>query len=304
MIKALFTLSHILLMLSPIYADELKNNLVLSSKDPLYEKNLNEQVLWNKLKNVKPATNKHFVVVVASYNNKDWYKKNLDSIFMQEYENYNVIYVDDCSPDGTGNLVEEYIKNKHQEHRVVLIKNKERMGHLSNYYHAIHSCADESIIVLIDGDDWLAHDHVLGLLSRMYDDSNVWLTYGTFKRYPSGECCINKGMPASVIQDNAFRSVSTFAVHLRTFYAGLFKSIKKEDLLFEEKFIPCACDLAMMFPMFEMAGFKSKYIPDILYIYNNANALNVHKVTPDLQQKMDHFIRSKERYAPLKTLEA
>ena len=30
---------------------------------------------------------KEFVIVAASYNNKDWYKRNLDSIFKQQYGN-------------------------------------------------------------------------------------------------------------------------------------------------------------------------------------------------------------------------
>ncbi len=48
-----------------------------------------------------------FVIVIPSNNNKDWYQKNLDSVFNQRYLNYRVIYIDDGSTDNTGTLVED-----------------------------------------------------------------------------------------------------------------------------------------------------------------------------------------------------
>ena len=264
----------------------------------LAKKHHHERLL-RSLEDFHPAVNKNFVVVIASYNNKDWYKKNLDSIFMQKYENYHVIYVDDCSPDGTGKLVEQYIKDKHQEHRVMVIKNKENKGALLNYYNAIHLCDNDVVIVQLDGDDWFAHDRVLDLLNKVYADPNVWLTYGQFEEYPSKEIGFCKQIPTKIIKTNEFRSYRKLASALRTFYAGLFKLIKKEDLLFKGEFLPAAYDMAIMIPMFEMAGFRSKFIPDVLYIYNRANCINDDKIKHSLQKEMDEFIRSKEQYVLL-----
>ncbi|MCK4934310.1 MAG: glycosyltransferase, partial [Simkaniaceae bacterium] len=63
------------------------------------------------------------VVVVASYNNQLFYRRNLDFIFAQDYENYHVLYVNDCSTDDTKVLVENYIKNKGVADRITLINN-------------------------------------------------------------------------------------------------------------------------------------------------------------------------------------
>ena len=52
------------------------------------------------------------VVIIPSYNNAQWYKKNLDSVFNQRYSNYRIIYLDDASTDQTGYLVEKYIQEK------------------------------------------------------------------------------------------------------------------------------------------------------------------------------------------------
>jgi cellulose synthase/poly-beta-1,6-N-acetylglucosamine synthase-like glycosyltransferase len=55
-----------------------------------------------------------FCIIVPSYNNakSEIYLRNLDSIFMQDYKNYRVVYIDDKSPDKTGDFVNEYIKAK------------------------------------------------------------------------------------------------------------------------------------------------------------------------------------------------
>ncbi|HJZ24123.1 MAG TPA: glycosyltransferase, partial [Candidatus Babeliales bacterium] len=60
---------------------------------------------------------KQFVIVTASYNNARWYEWSLNSVASQTYPNWRMIYVDDCSPDGTGKLVEYYIEKNHLENK-------------------------------------------------------------------------------------------------------------------------------------------------------------------------------------------
>src|SRR5690348_14207187 len=89
----------------------------------------------------------HFVIVIPSYNNKRWYEKNLDSVFMQTYHNYDVVYIDDCSADGTADLVKDYIKKHGAQQTVLLVSNEKRNGALANIYNAVHSCKDDDVIV-------------------------------------------------------------------------------------------------------------------------------------------------------------
>lgn len=247
---------------------------------------------------------KSFVIVIPSYNNKDWYQKNLDSVFMQKYNNYRVIYIDDFSTDNTGQLVEEYIKKHKQESKVKLIKNTERKLALANHYDAVHSCKPNDIIVNLDGDDFLAHENVLEYLNNVYQDANIWLTYGQFKWYPYDLDWVCTQVPDEVIINNLFRNPNYYYTisHLRSFYAALFKNIKKDDLLYENKFYSMAADSAIMYPMLEMAGTHIKFIPDVLYIYNNANQLNDHKINEGLQKKINNYIKSLPKYQPLKFL--
>lgn len=260
-----------------------------------------EDGLWETLKNVVPKEQKHFVIVTPSFNNKDWYKKNLDSICYQSYTNYHIIYIDDASTDGTASLVDEYLKEHNKTDLVTVIRNNSRRGHMYNFYNAIYTCDDDSIVVVVDGDDWLAHKNVLALLNKIYDNPDVWMTYGQFKIYPTNVYGFCRQPSEMIIQNNAFRRCKWIFSHLRTFYAWLFKKIDRRDLSYESgEFITSACDLAIMFPMLEMAGTRSRFVPDILTIYNNANPLHIYTTRKMEQKANTKYVRSLTPYLPLK----
>ena len=255
-------------------------------------------LITNDIITIQQYTEKKIVVVIPSYDNVEWYRKNLDSIFNQKYSNWRAIYIDDCSSDETGKLVENYVIEKGFQDKIVIICNEVRCLALANLYYAIHSCEDDEIIVMLDGDDWFAHDDVLWIVNKVYQDPNVWLTYGQYS-HPWGGLGCNRTIDKEVIEKNAYRDGPLIASHLRTCYAWLFKCIKKEDLLHNGSFFPMTWDWALMFPMLEMSGGRFKFIREILYIYNTENQINDNKVNPKLQQELEKIIQEKERYNPL-----
>lgn len=245
---------------------------------------------------------KEIVIVIASYKNEAWYERNLNSVANQEYQNYRIIYINDCSPDNTGALVDQYIKNHHLEHKITLINNSVRVGALANFYRAIHSCSDSTIIVMVDGDDWLNGPHVLSRINTAYANPNTWLTYGQFQEYPKEKTGFCRTIPSDVTANNLFRESTWLTSHPRTFYAALFKKIKLEDLLYEGKLFPVTWDLAIMFPMLEMAREHIEFIPDILYIYNEDNPCNDFKTSLLQQLHCDYLLRGGKKYERLSTL--
>ncbi len=243
---------------------------------------------------------KPIVIIIPSYNNSRWCTYNLASVFVQKYHNYRVIYIDDCSSDGTYQQVMDFVKKFEQQDRVKVINNAERRGALANLYYAIHSCDDWEIIVTLDGDDWFKHDCVLQRINCAYDDATTWMTYGQFENYPSGKYGQCAEIPAEVVQNRSYRAYDQWVTtHLRTFYSWLFKLVNVGDLKVEGKFFPVTWDMAFIFPMLEMATGHFKFIPEVLYVYNQANPLNDFRVNLRKQLLCEQFIRRKRSYQKL-----
>jgi len=251
-------------------------------------------------------------IVITGYKNKQWFHNALDSALNQNYENFRIIYIDDASPDGTADEVDAYLADHPRAEKVTFIKNKERCRKLKNIYNAYHSIDDWNIIVQLDGDDWLAHENVLQKINTIYSTNNVWLTYGQFKNFGlycgrkngAGYC---KATPKCAITSTHFRKKAVFMyMHLRTFYAWLFKSIKLESLLaiditnFKGNFYPYANDAAFMYPMLEMARHHFMFVPQVLYICNRTNPLCGFKKETRLQRRCHLEIKNcYNSYQPL-----
>ncbi|GEM_PF-879407 len=248
---------------------------------------------------VKGLHEKPFVIVSTSYKTKQWAERCLLSAFNQQYKNFRMICIDDASPDGSGEYIAQLIKKYNQEDRVCLIQNKVRVGILANFITAMNLCHDDEIVVLLDGDDELSCLHVLTILNQIYKNPDVWMTYGQFAHSHPGYVGRCSQIPAEVIQENAIREYPFVSSHLKTFYSWLFKRIKREDLQIKGQYFHVTSDLSYMLPMLEMAGFHSRFIPQILYVYNTINPMSEIVTVRDLVDRTAEFILHKKPYEPL-----
>jgi glycosyltransferase involved in cell wall biosynthesis len=264
------------------------------------------QRLFSSHKQVYFSVKEHkpFVIVVPSYNNAEWVEKNLGSIVCQKYDNFRVIYVNDASTDNTLERVNDFIIQHQMAHRFDVVNNEVNKGGCENIYRAVNSCCDDEIVLLLDGDDWLAHDGVLARLNEIYANPSTWITYGSYIEYPTyGYTVANfaKKLPDTVVENNTVRNHTRkqwCLSHLRTFYAGLFKKIAIEDLQWDGKFFDASSDIAFMIPMVEMAGKHAKYLDEIFYIYNRATPLNDNKVRSKRQLQLTEHILDLPPYIP------
>lgn len=242
---------------------------------------------------------KPIVVIVTSYNNREWYEKNLDSVRIQNYSNYHVFYIDDCSTDETANAVQAYIERWQLQDTITLLRNPVRRGQLYNIYVAVHCCPNNVIITTLDGDDFFSHENVLSVVNKAYDNPNVWLTYGQFIEYPKGTVGFCKKIPDLIKKHNAYRYYDWVTSHLRTFYAGLFKQIPIGYFIKEGDFIRCACDHAFMFPLLELSAGRVAFIEEVLYLYNIANSNSVFRKKPIQQLINAYWSRGRKPLDPL-----
>ncbi|MDE3055874.1 MAG: glycosyltransferase family 2 protein [Verrucomicrobiota bacterium] len=241
---------------------------------------------------------KPMVLVVPSYNNIEWYETCLISMLAQNYHNFRIIYLDDCSRDGMSQAIDAFLLENDPEHRVQMIHNRIRIGALANIYYAVQSCDPDEIVVLVDGDDWLLHPDVLSQLNEIYSTQEVWFTHGNMKEWPAGHVTWCEPICEEALLSRTYRAFKCPS-HLRTFYAWLFQRIRYEDFLYEGQFFSMAWDMAIMYPIAEMAGRRHLFVEEPNYAYNMSNPINDNKVNAALQRKLDHYLRTCPPYPEL-----
>jgi glycosyltransferase involved in cell wall biosynthesis len=240
------------------------------------------------------------LVVIPSYNNAQWVEGNLSSLCEQTWTGWHAVYINDCSQDNTGALAAAFIRAHHLEQKITLINNPERKGALYNTYTAIHQADPNWVIVMLDGDDKFLDPRALEIIATIYQSNpEIWLTWGNYISAPIPLRGVCREFPRWVIKKNSFRKYKFITGHIRTFYAGLFQLIKKEDLMKDGSFLPSAGDVATMLPMLEMASRGHFYfINKVLYEYNDANPINDFRRRA-IQRSCSLYVRSLPPYAPL-----
>ena len=96
-------------------------------------------------------------VIVPYYGVEKYIARCLDSLLDQDYPNYDVILVDDCSPDGSRAIVERYLA-AHPD-RLRLIVNDENLGQGRSRMRAV-AASDAEYVMFVDSDDYVAPDYI------------------------------------------------------------------------------------------------------------------------------------------------
>jgi len=96
-------------------------------------------------------------IVLTTYNGEKYIEEQLDSIINQSYKNFEILIFDDCSTDGTLDILNMYEKNYSF---VKVVKNKKRLGVIKNFEKGIFF-AQGDFIALSDQDDIWEKDKLL-----------------------------------------------------------------------------------------------------------------------------------------------
>ena len=235
-----------------------------------------------------------FNIIVPVFNSEKYLEKCINSIIKQSYKNFQVKIVDDCSTDSTFEIASKICSNYKN---FDIFKNSRRLGALNNISNCLGLSvkdASNTIDILIDGDDYLYSGNVLSIINEKYLKTNCLLTYGS---HLSSQGVQGKKYPWLIRNFNLYRKYFWYASHLRTFRHDLYLSMNPNDLLDKNgQYFPVAWDLAIMFPMLEMAGDRQEFMQDLLYVYNDQNPISDHKIRRREQILVAKEIRSKKRY--------
>ena len=115
-------------------------------------------------------------IITPSYNSKRFIKATIESVLSQTYENWEMIIVDDVSPDDSNEIIEEYCK---QDSRIKLIKLEKNSGPAVARNRAIEK-AKGRYIAFLDADD-LWHPEKLEKQIDFMEKNNYELTYTNYE---------------------------------------------------------------------------------------------------------------------------
>ncbi|MDD5220016.1 MAG: glycosyltransferase [Candidatus Bipolaricaulis sp.] len=243
--------------------------------------------------------NNRFAILITQRDAAPFIRKCLDSVVSQTYKNYEVIIMDDNSTDGTW----EIIKNEYS--RFQCIHTPKQDHPVTNFVAGINLIATdrEDIIVFLSGDDYLYGNDVLEYLNGVYQDKDVWMTYGNYIR-TSGK----HGKGCSAIPDTRTyrKSGAWFASHLVTCKKKLWDRIDDADFRYIDGNYPNhSFDGALLYPAIEISGHKHlRFIDKILYVYNDQNPIAAIEYKKDKKAflRERQFFMSKNEYPELTEL--
>ncbi|WP_426091850.1 glycosyltransferase family 2 protein [Flavobacterium sp. DSR3-2] len=116
-------------------------------------------------------------VCIPTYNRKGKLKRAIESVLKQTYNNYELIISDNCSIDGT----EEMIKTDFLDvPNMVYYKNKVNRGMVPNWRNCIEKATGDFYIILDDDNYLIYDDYLLDASLIITQNSNIQLVFGDF----------------------------------------------------------------------------------------------------------------------------
>ena len=127
-------------------------------------------------------------IIVPIYKVEDYIRECIDSILAQTYPDFELILVDDGSPDSCGRICDDYAKG---DNRIKVVHKVN--GGLTSARNAGLEVAKGEWIMHVDGDDWIEPDMIESLIEAA-KAAEADLVFGDFIKY--GANAGNKQLPS------------------------------------------------------------------------------------------------------------
>lgn len=162
-------------------------------------------------------------ILVPVYNVEQYIKRCAESLFNQTYSDCEYIFVDDCSPDGSINVLEECIDGfPNQEKKVRIVRHDINRGLAAARLTGLNMAAGDCVM-FVDSDDFLDLDALEVLVDRMREDKSDIVSAGITHLFENGNHYVD--LPA---QPSNKKECLKLMLERRVFLNGVARLYKRE----------------------------------------------------------------------------
>ncbi|MDO5557053.1 MAG: glycosyltransferase family 2 protein [Clostridia bacterium] len=219
-------------------------------------------------------------IIIPVYNTEKYLRKCLDSVINQNYNNYEIIIVNDESTDGSQKIIDEYEKRYSQKIKAFFKKN-EGISEARNFGV---SKARGDYITFVDSDDYI-DCNMLSKMSEKAEEKNFDIVLSNLKYvYPKKEVVVSSGIKKDIFGKELKGEIINI---LPAMCGKLIKKEMFEDLKFKKNI--WFEDLEIYFRMY--TKIKSVGVIDKAY-YNYIQRIN--SITYTYNEKLYDLINNWE----------
>ncbi len=208
-----------------------------------------------------------FSIIIPVYNAEKYFHKCVNSILSQTYTNFELILVDDASPDKCGFMCDEFAQ---KDSRITVI-HKENGGAASARNVGIKA-AKGDYLLFVDSDDYWICDNVLEkVCSHLEKYNSVMAQFGFYKQFSDDSepiLCGNRSFDNdSILSENIYLSSPVAARKISPSACGtvVLRRFVVDNKLYFPEGIKCE-DIEWAFNLFVLKP-KSTFMNDSFYVY-------------------------------------
>jgi len=198
--------------------------------------------------------------LVANYNCAAYVAECLQSLHRQDLERWRCVICDDCSTDGSVNVIEQCLTLYRSGDRVSFLKNEENIGYIETLKRML-TAATTDIVGILDADDFLEPRATRLILVKYAEGTSVRFVHSRCRTVDVSSSPIPTNSPLCArVPPGRTALVHGYIGHLRTFRRTAYSETAGLDssLLYAE-------DRDLAYKLEEVA--QPHFIDEVLYNY-------------------------------------
>ena len=219
-------------------------------------------------------------IITITYNSAKSLQRALDSVQSQHYKDIEHIIVDGASTDGTKDLIAAYAK---QHPNVRWVSEKD-----DGIYNALNKgirMATGDVIGFLHSDDVLYSSDSIGQIAAAFEDQNVDVVYGDLQYCNGGK--VVRRWKSNDFNPSALK-YGWMPPHPTVYVRRkVYEQVGEYDEWFR-----ISADFDMMIRIFK-AGYRSKYIPEVLVSMETGGASNKNTKARLSKTQEDYIVLKK-----------